>query len=204
MLKLLVALIFCCSAFARAEDIGKIGNTYAIAERNLIEIFKARAQAKVADGTWQRLMDKQRDKMKDYAERPIGKKLPRALQYSVRYFDPTIELEQNISDAEGKILYPKGTKINPLDYREYKRTLCFFDGDDKRQVEWAKSYCLDPINARAILVNGPILDLSKQLDARLFFDQYGVLVRHFGIRAVPTVVRQSGRVFAIEEFEAGT
>lgn len=203
MLRLLVALIVFSSGLAAAEDLGRIGTTYKIAERDLIEVFKERAQARVDDGSWGKVMEQQRDKMKAYAARPIGKKLPRALQYSVRHYDPTIVLEQDISDSNGKILYPKGTKVNPFDYRNYTRTLCFFDGDDKAQVEWAAQYCFDPVKARAILVNGPVIDLSNKYKTQLFFDQYGMLSRHFKLKAVPSVVRQTGKVFAIEEFGVG-
>jgi conjugal transfer pilus assembly protein TraW len=199
-----VALIACFSAsLALAEDLGAIGPTYPIAERDLMEVFKARAQARVDDGTWGKVMQQQTEKMKAYAARPIGKRLPRALEYSVRFFDPTIVLEDNISDQDGKILFQKGTRVNPFDYRNYQKTLCFLDGDDEQQVEWAKAYCLDPLNAKAILTNGPIIELSNRLKARLFFDQYARLVSHFGIKALPTVVRQSGKVFAIEEFGVG-
>lgn len=203
MLRLLVALTACCSFFAQAEDLGRIGNGFPIAERDLREVFMAKAQAKVDDGSWKKTMEQQAEKMKAYAARPIGKNLPRAIHYSVRYFDPTIVLDRDVSDAEGNILYPKGTRVNPLDYRDYPRTLCFFNGDDKAQVEWASQYCFDPIKARAILTNGPVLDLSNKFAVRMFFDQYGKLVTHFGIKAVPSVVRQTGKVFAIEEFGVG-
>lgn len=203
MLRFLAALIACCSAFAHAEDLGRIGQTRPIAERDLIEVFKARAQAKVNDGTWGKAMEGQRDKLKAYVARPIGKNMPRALQYSVRYFDPSIVVDQDIADAEGKILVAKGTRVNPLEYRDYPRTLCFFNGDDAAQVEWAKQYCFDPLKAKAILVNGPVLDLMEKFQVRLYFDQYGTLSQHFGIKAVPSVVRQSGKVFAVEEFGVG-
>lgn len=203
MNRLLAALIAFCSAMASADDLGRIGNSFPIAEHDLIEVFKAKAQAKVDDGSWNKIMEGQRDKMKAYAARPIGKPLPRALVYSVRYFDPSIEIDRDISDADGNVLYVKGTRVNPLDYHDYHRTLCFFDGDDKAQVEWAKQYCFAPLNAHAILTNGPVLDLSREFGVRLFFDQYGRLVNHFGIKAVPSVVRQSGKLFAVEEFEVG-
>ncbi len=206
MNKFAVALFVCFSlacAFAQAEDLGTIGPVYGIAERDFIEVLQARAAAKVADGSWQKAMENQKQKMVDYAHRPIGKKLPRALEYSARFFDPSIILDADISDAEGKVLFPKGTRVNPLDYKDYAKTLCFFDGDDAAQVEWAKAYCFDEINARAILVNGPIIELANKYKARLFFDQYGTLVSHFGVRALPTAIRQSGKVFAVEEFGVG-
>lgn len=204
MKKYAVALIACFNAsFAlnsHAENLGAIGPVYGIVERDLMEVLKARGAAKVKDGSWNKAMEDHKQKVIDYAHRPIGKHLPRAVAYSVRYFDPTVELDMDVTDAEGKVMYPKGTRVNPLDYRDYTRTLCFFDGDDKAQVEWARSYCFDPVNARAILVNGPLIELSQKYNTRMYFDQYGVLIGRFGIKAVPTVIRQTGKVFAVEEF----
>jgi conjugal transfer pilus assembly protein TraW len=60
--------------------------------------------------------------------------------------------------------------------------------------------CLDLVTAKAIAVNGPIMKVMEDLDARLFFDQHGTLVKRFGIRALPSMVRQTGNVFVIEEF----
>lgn len=207
MTKFAVAFIACFNAFValncQAEDLGAIGPVYGIVERDLMEVLKARAAAKVKDGSWNKSMEQQKQRLTDYAHRPFGKHLPRAITYAVRYFDPTIELDADISDADGKVLYPRGTHINPLDYRNYTKTLCFFDGDDKTQVEWARSYCFDPVNALAILESGPVLDLSTQYKVRMYFDQYGTLAGHFGIKALPTVVRQTGKVFAVEEFGVG-
>lgn len=203
MLRFLAALIACCSALAQAEDLGRFGKSYPIAERDLIEVFKARAQARVDDGTWNKAMEAKREQLKGYVKRPLGKRLPRALEYSVRYFDPTIEVPDDIADANGKILVAKGTRVNPLDYRNYPTTLCFFDGDDQAQVEWARQYCFDELKAKGILVNGPVLELMEKFKVRLYFDQYGRLGQHFGVKAVPTVIRQSGKVFAVEEFGVG-
>lgn len=195
-----LAVLFFCSSASFAEDLGQIGNVYPIVERNLIDVFKSRAQARIDDGTWNKLMDKQRDALKKYVEHPIGLKLPRAEKYGLTYYDPTMVLGQDIVDASGKLLYAKGTKVNPLDYRQYSRTLCFIDGEDDAQVQWVKKHCLDPVQAKIILVDGPILDISRTLNVPLYFDQYGILIRHFGVKAVPSVIRQSGRAFAIEEF----
>lgn len=199
----LLAVLIVFSSLAQAEDLGRIGPTYAIAERDLIEVFKARAQARVDDGTWSKLMKGQTDKMKKYVARPTGLRLPRAMKYNVRFFDPTVVLEHDINDGNGRLLFAKGTRVNPFDYRNYTKTLCFFDGDDAGQVEWAKSYCLDENKAKPILVNGPLTDLVEKLGVMIYFDQHARLVKHFGIKALPTTVRQSGKFMAVEEYEVG-
>lgn len=199
----LLAVLIAFSSFAQAEDLGRIGRTFPIVERDLIEVFKARAQARVDDGTWAKLMNGQTDKMKKYAARPHGLRLPRAMTYSIRYFDPTIELQNDIADATGKVLFKKGTRVNPFDTRNYTKTLCFFDGDDKAQVEWARTYCFEAEKAKPILTNGPVLDLIKTEKVMIYFDQYSTLVKHFGVKALPTTVRQTGKVMAVEEYEVG-
>ncbi len=204
MKRLLVGLTVCFSLIAAcaawAEDLGKIGPTFPIAERDLIQVFMARAQARVDDGSWAKIMQTQQDKMKAYAERPTGRQLPRALTYQVQFFDPTVTLGDDILDQDGKVIWPKGTKVNPLNYRSYPRALCFFDGDDAAQVQWAKERCLQGDKIRAILVNGPVLQLSKQFNAMVYFDQYGYISKRFGLVAVPALVRQSQNQFAIEYF----
>jgi len=48
-------------------------------------------------------------------------------------------------------------------------------------------------------VRGAPLALMKARQRRFYFDQGGALVKHFGIRAVPAVVEQQGRVLRITE-----
>lgn len=196
---LLVALIACSEA-CFAENLGKAASTYPVIEQDLAEVFRARAQARVKDGTWDKLMAQQAEQAKSYVANPPGLHLPRALAYRAFYFDPTVVLEDDVRGALGQVLWPRGTKVNPLDYITYRKTLCFFDGADRKQVAWVQSRCLDPVSSKAIAVNGPILKLNEELQTMIYFDQHGALSQHFKLRALPSVVRQTGKVFAIEEF----
>ena len=82
-----VALIACCSALAQAEDLGRVVKTYPIAERYLIEVFKARAQAKVDDGTWNKAMEAKRDQVKAYR------------RHAARLRDPDLRSDRAKRDA---------------------------------------------------------------------------------------------------------
>lgn len=195
---LLVALFVCFDS--HAEDLGKISQTYTIAEKDLAEVFKSRVAKAVESGLWAKEMKKQEQRIKEYIERPTGITLPTVNQYRSRYFDPSMVLDKNITDEKGRIIAAKGTKVNPLERITYNKALCFFDANDPKQVEWIKSMCLDLTTAKAIAISGPVMKLMETLDARLFFDQQGTLVKRFGIRAVPSLVRQTGKVFVIEEF----
>ena len=199
MKRLLLAALFACFNF-QAEDLGKIAQTYTIAEKNLAEVFKNRVAKAVESGLWAKEMDKQSKRIQEYVNNPNGERLPTVSTYRSRYFDPSMILDRDIKDDKGRMIAPKGTKINPLDRITYNKALCFFDANDARQIAWIKSMCLDLVTAKAIAVNGPIMKVMEELDARLFFDQHGTLVKRFGIRALPSMVRQTGNVFVIEEF----
>lgn len=195
---LLVALLVCSKG--QAEDLGKISQTYKIAENDLAEVFKMRVAKAVQNGTWAKEMDKQAKKIQAYVDNPTGMRLPTVRNYSARYFDPSITLDQDIVDQNNRVIVSKGTRVNPLDRISYNKALCFFDANDAKQIEWIKSMCLDLVTAKAIAINGPVMKVMEDLDARLFFDQQGILTKKFGIKAVPSMVRQTGNVFVIEEF----
>lgn len=195
---LLVALLVCSKG--QAEDLGKISQTYKIAENDLAEVFKMRVVKAVQNGTWAKEMDKQAKKIQAYVDNPTGMSLPTVRNYSARYFDPSITLDQDIVDQNKRVIVPRGTRVNPLDRISYNKALCFFDANDAKQIEWIKSMCLDLVTAKAIAINGPVMKVMEDLDARLFFDQQGILTKKFGIKAVPSMVRQTGNVFVIEEF----
>ena len=53
--------------------------------------------------------------------------------------------------------------------------------------------------AKPILVGGSYMDLMRSWKLRLYYDQEGVLVRKFGITAVPAIVSQEGQRLRIDE-----
>lgn len=183
-----------------AEDLGKIAQTYPIQENDLSEVFKKRVAKAVSSGAWAKAMEQEQQKMQKQVDHPEGAILPKATMYRARYFDPSMILDRDVMDQKGKVIARKGTKINPLDRISYNKALCFFDATDQKQIEWIKKMCLDLTNSKAIAVRGPIMKVMEDLDARLFFDQYGNLTKRFGIKALPSLVRQTGNVFVIEEF----
>jgi len=194
----LVALI--ASFDVIAKDLGVIGPSYPVIERDLIEVIHERIQQKTASGELGELHNGLKDRTKNYAKRPPGVSLPRALEYRAVEINPVYTLDKDITDADGKVIFKAGTKVNPLEVNPLTKTLCFIDGDDPEQVSWMKEYCSADIRNKMILVNGDYLGLTEKLNLRLYFDQRGYLVERFGIKAVPAVIRQSGKVLYVEEF----
>ena len=79
------------------------------------------------------------------------------------------------------------------------QSLVFFDGDDEDQRAWARDLTLDDPLINPILVNGPVIDLSRDWKRQLFFDQGGMLTTRFGITQVPARVTRDGDHLLIEE-----
>jgi conjugal transfer pilus assembly protein TraW len=78
--------------------------------------------------------------------------------------------------------------------------LLFFDGREAAQRAQARELVARHRGrVKPILVAGPVVALSREWGERLYFDQGGVLVRWLGIRQVPALVAQAGRVLRVEE-----
>jgi conjugal transfer pilus assembly protein TraW len=120
------------------------------------------------------------------------------------YFDPSIKVEQNITDDKGNIIVPAGTTKNPLEVVSLSKHLLFFDGRDAQQVRDARAL-IDHYGGKVkpILIAGSYLDLMKAWQLSVYFDQQGVLTRKFGITQVPALVSQEGMRLRIDEFKVG-
>src|SRR5690606_32603632 len=112
-------------------------------------------------------------------------------------------LQTNVVDERGAVLFPAGTRKNPLEVVSLSKHLLFFDARDQRQVERAREL-IDRYQGKVkpILVGGSYLDLMKRWNKQVFYDQDGTLVRKFGITAVPAIVSQEGQRLRIDEVPA--
>ena len=193
---LLVGLICCSKAFA--SDFGVIGKTYPIKENDLIVAMQKRMAEKVKNGEFKAEIDKMKQRSQQYVARPKGVKLPVATKYAAVRIDAQYRVPNDIKDANGRTLYKAGTIVNPLEIYPIRKGFCFIDGDDKKQVTWAKKACY-PDN-KIVLINGNYLDVAKETKLRIYFDQQQKLISRFNITAVPTVIRQSGNALVKEVF----
>lgn len=197
----ILAALALCFAPAAALDLGTVGPTYGIAEQHLLEMIQQRLRDKDRSGELQRLMDEARNRSVASIRQPQavpGLGPTRAAR--TWYVDPTFTLDRSILDAQGRLMFPAGTKKNPLEIVSMSKRLLFFDGRDARQVAQARHLTLDP-NARIkpILTGGSYLDLMKAWKVPVYFDQQGALVRRFGIRQVPAIVSQEGLRLRVDE-----
>lgn len=191
-----------CSSVLSALDLGVVGPVYPIAEQDMLVTIEQRLKTLEENGELDRIEAEARSRYQDYAERPQGVHLPRAEQYRTYFVDPILTVPYDIKDHEGRLIYPAGTTVNPLDYMTLSKQLLFFDGDDPTQVEWARSMIdTDPHHIKPILTNGPVLEIMKAWQLRLYFDQRGRLVKLFGLQSLPAVVSQDGKRLKVIEYD---
>ena len=197
----LIAAATCWALGAQATNLGTIGPTYPVAEKNLLDVIMARLRAKEASGELKRHEQEARDRAA-YAvnnPRPVDG-LRRAQAARTFYFDPTFTLQSNVVDGTGAILFPAGTRKNPLEVVSLSKHLLFFDARDPGQVARARELIEHyQGKVKPILVGGSYLDLMKRWNKPVFYDQDGTLVRKFGIAAVPALVSQEGKRLRIDE-----
>jgi conjugal transfer pilus assembly protein TraW len=195
-----LALALCASAGpATARDYGQHGAVWGIAEPDLLEQIHTRLTRLEASGETARLNAALQRRTETKVQRPDPVPGLAAASVSRTWtFDPTITVSADIRDARGTVIIARGTRVNPLDTVPLRSPLVFLDGDDPAALDWAAT-TFGKRRPKVIHVSGAPQALMKARQMRFYFDQGGTLVRHFGIRAVPAVVEQKGRMLQITE-----
>jgi len=202
---MLLLLTLCCSVVGvRAETVGEIGPTYPIAEQSALDFILKRLRDKERSGELAILQQEAiRRSMDSIKNPPAIAGLATVRERSRRVVDPTVVYKNAMYDGEGRVVVPAQTRINPLEHIRLSKVLVFFDGRDKAQVENVRKYMAkSDLLVKPILVAGSWFELSKSWKSQVYYDQNGTFVKKFGIRAVPTTVRQAGRTLILDEVPA--
>src|SRR2546430_8924431 len=125
---------------SRAEDLGTVGETYAIAEPHLLSYIEQTLREKEKSGELANLEEQAKSRVVESIRNPKPLAGIRPTQTArTFYFDPSIKVEQNITDDKGNIIVPAGTTKNPLEVVSLSKHLLFFDGRDPQQVRDARA-----------------------------------------------------------------
>lgn len=187
---ILVSSFWCCIDTLKAKDFGVQGQTWEIAEEDILVVI----QQKLANLDIDALNKKMAEKVRSYVSRPPKVNgLIKAEKVSTIYYDPSYVLDRDIVDHKERLIYAKGTKINPLEQVPLREALIFIDGDDKDQVAYAlQARKRLEGNAKIILTNGAPLELQKKYQVWMYFDQQGKITNQLGVIAIPALVTQDG------------
>jgi conjugal transfer pilus assembly protein TraW len=184
-----------------AEDLGVVGPTYSIVERDALEMITSKLKQMEQSGELAKYQEDYKNKVVSSIEHPrplTGFKSTETA--ATHYYDPTIVTQKDIVDATGKVLYPRGTRVNPLDYLGWNTYLLFVDGRDEKQLEFTKKIVATSDRpVKVVLVAGEPMALMRKWKSSVYFDQGGKLIKRFSIAQVPAIVRQEGKRLRIDE-----
>lgn len=186
---------------AWALDLGTHGPVYGITESDFLQAITAKVQQKVESGEWARIQEEARARIAANVQTPPpveGLAVSRAPRQW--HFDPSIALSESITDQDGKILFPAGTRVNPLEVVDLPAALLFFDARDPAQIVVAEAVIDELAGAvTPILTGGGWAQLATVWQRRVYFDQSGILTHRFRIERVPALVTQDGLQLRIDE-----
>lgn len=194
-------LLLLCFSTSFAKDLGVFGAVYPISEEDIQEFILNKLHALEANGELAKMQTRFVDNVKEHTLRPTPVKLSTTDNPETLYYDPTFTLARDISNGNGKILFHKGYRVNPLEKIKLHGVLFFLNADDKRQVTWATQKAKQYDYVKYILVQGNIKDAGNALNNRIYFDQYGKITTKLGIKHIPCIVTQDGLRLKIQEFK---
>ncbi|MBE8130614.1 type-F conjugative transfer system protein TraW [Photobacterium damselae] len=220
-LRPLSLLLLCPLTFspAYAKNLGTIAQTFPIAEIDMLDWIMARLRHFEATGELEKMQDEFTERVKQSAIRPPPVAGLTTTSTPTTYsIDPTLTLAEDIKDANGKVLFHKGLKINPFDSSTWpnakglpplylSKILVFLDGDDMRQLRFAKALQQQEqakahsLKFKWILVKGEPAKVQHFLKEKVYFDQLGNITKRFDIKHIPTTAKQSGTRWEVKEFD---
>lgn len=197
------AFFMAAASPALAGDLGTHGQTFDIAERDILEMISEQLKRAEASGRMGQLQDEFKRRVQAKVERPNPVPgLVRTVEPRSWLFDPSIIVPQDFSDHRGRVFARAGQRINPLERLPgFDRVLIFLDGDDAAQVDWAVGQLREggEHRVRLILTKGAPMELMRRRRVQFYFDQEAKLSTHFGIRQVPARVEKDGDKLRISE-----
>ena len=129
--------------------------------------------------------------------------LSRAEKDTTTMVDLTHTLEQDLVDAQGTILYPRGFTFNPLRYVSLSGALVVIDGSDPEQVAWFKGSPYGSNRRALLLLSGGVAAALRDELRRPVAYLTEDIARRLQLRAVPSVVVEQDNQLVIREVSLG-
>jgi len=197
-----IFFIFCLVGvlFASEPIVLYLGKTYKFKEKDLliaihqyIEKNKDKIKQKI-----EKLRENAKQDIKNFKPKGLIPLTP-ALKNRVFYPDMNYTLDRDITDIEGRIIYPKGFTFNPLKYAKLSYGIVVINGNNRREVEWfKKSKYANTIAYRLFISDGSYYKLIKELNQPVFYC-LPKIVKRFHLKHTPSVIIQRGEKMEVRE-----
>jgi hypothetical protein len=183
----IIILLLTFSSASSAITVSK-GTTYEVIEPDLL--LEIQQKAKQVD--WKKLQRNMK-LAQDIARLPI------AQEDRSYYHTPITTLAFEVKDKNGKVLYPKGFKFNPLKYTTLPNQLIVL-GSPRH---------LKMVSSLSSLVSLDDTLLIANMNARVFIEKTNKraflltknAIQRLGVKSVPAVISQQGDKFLIQEYK---
>ncbi|RMH33095.1 MAG: hypothetical protein D6690_12405 [Nitrospirae bacterium] len=166
----------------------------AIAEANLLEVI----QRRVAQVDWTgKARDWQRRVEARLKDGP-GLVLPTERTTRTYRVDPTVTIDHEVRDEEGRLLVAAGQRINPLERIVFPKTYVILDATDLRQMAAVEAYLatVPASEVTVMITRGDVRAVMERFRREVFWATRPILER-FGVTAVPALVKQAGSDLAV-------
>ena len=180
-----------------ARDLGVLGETWRIAEADLLEQIEQQLAELERSGERARLDEEAKARARERLEEPEPVPGIQPARVSRTWlFDPAITVQENILGPDGTMIAAAGTRIEPLAHRGLLTELLFIDGTRDVEVDWALARVAP---TTIVLLAGRPFDLARSHGRAFYFDRTGALTERFGLKATPTRIRQEGLKLRVTE-----
>jgi conjugal transfer pilus assembly protein TraW len=190
-----------------SENLGRRAEAYDIAEPD----FVLEMQARLASIDWQAKRDAAVAKF--WSQHHDFVQLPDARVRREFLVDPSVEVTQDMTDAEGNTLVRAGDRWNPLNWTVLSKTIIVFRGTDPRQVATAEEEAhRAQSNGHGVILLTTAVDTAhgwehlNELETKLSGTVYLLpdsLVERFHLQSLPATVVSHGKQLLVTELPVG-
>lgn len=192
MKALLISFIFCVffASTGYSTIIQGGGIKYPVAEKSLRKIFMTNLRQEAG-------RHENNPQARQYIV-SLSEELQVATKDSTRQIDITYTLPFDIVDDKNQVLFPEGTRINPLQYAQIPVLIVVTDSED--HIRWAMRKQKEMERKSMILLSkGSFQDIFKKYKLKVYHLNDQIIAR-FQIRCVPCIIHQTGALVDIHEY----
>lgn len=201
MKQLIILLVLQVFLFSSAiQKVYYTGDIFEFAENdmlkditNVIQSKKPELEQKIKD-----IKEANKEKINNYKPKDMIT-LESAFKDNIFYPDMTYTNPDDIYDNNGKILYPKGFKFNPLDYQTLHYQMIVINGNNQEEINWLiRNNYTDNIKYKILLSDGNYQEVSKLLNQPVFY-AIPKITDKFNLKYTPSVITQIGNKIEVKE-----